>query len=261
MKFILFCFLLFSSIGIDAQMLTSVYFMHNSSELNDESKKKLDSLAELKTNLTFRVFGNCDLSGSTEYNKVLSENRANTVSEYLKKKIGNNIKLESTSGLGEEKQINDNSTEELRGKNRRVDLFIEQEFDRGQEISQMKVKEIFSLPNLNFIGNRHIWLPNGNESLNQLFRIMKDNPTLEIELQGHICCDYENFDGKDIDLGTFNLSWTRANSIKEFLQNQGIDSGRIKAIGLGHLNPLIYPERTENDRIKNRRVEVVLLKK
>jgi len=42
---------------------------------------------------------------------------------------------------------------------------------------------------------------------------------------------------------------------------QGIDSSRIKVVGLGHLNPLIYPERTEADRVKNRRVEVVLLKK
>lgn len=270
MKLILFCLLIFSSVGIDAQMLTSVYFAHNSSELNEESKKKLDSLAQLKTNLTFSVFGNCDPSGGVGYNKVLSEKRANTVSKYLQEKIGNTINLKTTVGLGDEKQINDSSTDELRGKNRRVDVFIEQGQDMSQKefpsflntnISEMKVKEKFSLPNVNFIGNRHVWLSNGNESVKQLLKIMKDNPTLEIELQGHICCDYENFDGKDIDLGTFNLSWTRANAIKEFLQMQGIDSSRIKVVGLGHLNPLIYPERTEADRVKNRRVEVVLLKK
>lgn len=274
MKIFLFFFLTFFSIGIDSQMLTSVYFKYNSYELNQESKKKLDSLAQLKTNLTLRIFGNCDPSGSVEYNKVLSENRANTVRKYLQEKIGNTINLKSTVGLGIEKQINDNSTEELRGKNRRVDVFIEKAFASGEKISQkafasflstriseMKVKDTFSLPDVNFVGNRHVWLPNGNKSLTQLLKIMKDNSALEIELQGHICCDYENFDGKDIDLETFNLSWTRANAIKEFLQKQGIDSIRIKAVGLGHLNPLIYPEHTEADRIKNRRVEVVLLKK
>ena len=41
----------------------------------------------------------------------------------------------------------------------------------------------------------------------------------------------------------------------------GIDSQRIKAEGLGHLNPVVYPENTEEDRRKNRRVEVVLVKK
>jgi outer membrane protein OmpA-like peptidoglycan-associated protein len=242
--------------------------------LNVESKRKLDSLAALKTQLTFRVFGNCDPSGSTEYNKNLSERRANSVYEYLKRKIGNNIKLVSSTGLGEEKQINDNTTEQLRGKNRRVDIFIEKKLARGEKItrrilpsffntkiSQMKVKDTFALPDVNFIGNRHVWLPKAETQLVQLFKILKDNPALEVELQGHICCDYENFDGEDIDLGTFNLSWTRANAIKEFLEKKGIESSRIKTRGLGHLNPAVYPELTESDQVRNRRVELVLIKK
>ncbi|KMQ67420.1 hypothetical protein ACM39_13340 [Chryseobacterium sp. FH2] len=255
-------------------MLTSVYFMYNSFELNEKSKKKLDSLAQLKTNLKFRIFGNCDISGSSDYNKTLSENRANAVELYLKKKIGNNIKVISTVGLGKEKQINDNSTEELRGKNRRVDIFINQEFNAEEkifrkeqpsffslDISQMKEGDIFSLPNINFIGGRHVWLSSANENMKQLFKILKENPTLEIELQGHICCDYENFDGEDLDLGTFNLSWTRATAIKEFLQQLGIGPNRIKVTGQGHLNPVAYPERTEADRVRNRRVELVVIKK
>lgn len=59
---------------------------------------------------------------------------------------------------------------------------------------------------------------------------------------------------------TFNLSWTRANAIKEFLIKQGIDSNRVKATGQGHLNPVVYPERKEEDFTKNRRVEIVCLK-
>ena len=65
-------------------MLTSVYFKNNSYELNLASKNKLDSLAQLKSNLTFRIFGNCDPSGNLDKNKKLSENRANAVNEYLK---------------------------------------------------------------------------------------------------------------------------------------------------------------------------------
>lgn len=274
MKPVLFFSLIIFSAGIHAQMLTSVYFEYNSYELGAESKKKLDSLAALKTNLIFRIFGNCDPAGSTEYNKTLSEHRANTVYEYLQGKIGNNIQLVSSRGLGEEKQINDNSTEQLRGKNRRVDVFIEQKFAPGQkitrktlpsfldtQISQLKVNDTYSLPDVNFIGNRHVWLPNGDAQLVRLLKILKENPTLEIELQGHICCDYENFDGEDIDLGTFNLSWTRANAIKEYLEKQGIDPSRIRTKGLGHLNPAVYPELTEADQVRNRRVELVLIRK
>lgn len=255
-------------------MLTSVYFKNNSYELGRESKAKLDSLSQLKSNLAFRILGNCDPSGNIELNKKLSENRANAVSQYLKNKIGNNIKLTTAVGLGIEKQINDNSTENLREKNRRVDVFIEKSLADGEKISGkiypsfldtkialMKVKDTFSLPDVNFIGARHVWLPSGNKNLFRLYKVLKENPALDVELQGHICCDYENFDGEDADLGTFNLSFTRANAIKEYLLKQGIDSTRIKVVGLGHLNPVVYPEITEEDRVKNRRVELVLTKK
>lgn len=272
MKYFVLFFLI--SIGFKAQMMTSVYFANNSYDLNSDSKQKLDSLAQLKTSLKFKIFGNCDSSGTNEYNSKLSENRANTVRNYLQNKVSGNIQLINAVGLGEEKQINDNSTDELRGKNRRVDIFIEKAFVQGEkisrnalpsflstEISQMKVKDTFALPNVNFVGGRHVWLPKGQSEIVKLLKILKENPTLEIELQGHICCDYENFDGEDLDLKTFNLSFTRANVIKEFLLKNGIDSNRITAKGLGHLNPVAYPEETESDKTKNRRVEVVLIKK
>ncbi|MFC5873553.1 OmpA family protein [Chryseobacterium arachidis] len=274
MKTFLVFLLFFFFVKFDAQMLTSVYFEYDSYKLNKVSQKKLDSLAQLKSNLKFRIFGNCDISGSSEYNKKLSENRAHTVNNYLQKKIGNNIKLESVVGLGKEKQINDNSSEELRGKNRRVDIFIDHILDSGEiksgksfasffsmKVSEMKVGDVFSLPDVNFVGGRHVWLPKGDKMLIHLANILKDNPNVVVELQGHICCDYDNFDGEDLDLKTFNLSFTRANAIKEFLIKQGIDSKRIEATGQGHLNPVVYPERKEEDFIKNRRVEIVLLKK
>lgn len=274
MKTFLFSLLFLISFQANSQMLSSVYFKNNSYELSKESKDKLDSISQLKSNLTLRIFGNCDPSGNVELNKKLSENRAKAVNEYLKGKIGSNIKLGNAVGLGIEKQINDNSTEDLRSKNRRVDVFIEKTFAAGEKISRkmypsflnakiatMKVKDTFSLPDVSFVGGRHVWLPSGKANLLKLSKILKENPSLEVELQGHICCDYDNFDGEDLDLKTFNLSWTRANAIKEFLLKEGIELDRIKTKGLGHLNPVIYPEITEADRIKNRRVELVLVKK
>jgi len=269
-----FLFLLFFSTVVYSQALTSIYFKNNSDELSKESKRKLDSLAKLEAKLTFRIYGNANPLGNESANKILSENRAKKVNDYLSSKIGKNIHLESALGLGTSKQINDNSSENLLAENRRVDIFIERIFEKGEKISRkaypsffdmkialMKIKDTFSLPDVNFIGGRHIWLPQAKPKLYQLYKILNENPTLEVELQGHICCDYENFDGEDQDLGTFNLSFTRAKSIKDFLMAMGIDSKRIKVEGAGHLNPLVYPEQTELDRTQNRRVEIVLLKK
>lgn len=266
--------LFFFAVNFQAQMLTSLYFGYDSDKLTKDSQRKLDSLAGLKNDLKIRIFGNCDISGSHEYNKILSEKRAHAVAAYLKTKIKDNIKLESVTGLGNEKQINDNSTEELRLQNRRVDLFIDRVMRKGEvrtgktfasffsrKISDMKVRDTFSLPNVNFFGGRHIWLPKGNAVLAKLADILKNNPSLVVELQGHICCDYDNFDGEDLDLKTFNLSFTRADAIRQFLEKQGITPNRIKVSGLGHLNPVVYPERTEEDFVRNRRVEIVVLKK
>jgi outer membrane protein OmpA-like peptidoglycan-associated protein len=82
---------------------------------------------------------------------------------------------------------------------------------------------------------------------------------MTIELQGHICCEYEDFDGLDLDLGTYNLSVNRAKAIQDYLIKKGISAKRIKSVGLGHLNPLVYPEINDLDRTRNRRVEVMLL--
>jgi len=269
-----FLLLFFFSTVVYSQTFTSIYFKNNSYELTNDSKRKLDSLAKLNNKLTFRIFGNANPLGNKALNKILSDNRAKTVSNYLEAKIGKNIHLASSEGLGISKQINDNSSETLLAENRRVDIFIERFFEKGEKISRkaypsffdmkiasMKVRDTFSLPDVNFIGGRHVWIPQAKPKLYQLYKILNENPTLEVKLLGHICCDYENFDGEDLDLGTFNLSFTRAQSIKDFLLAMRIDAKRIKAEGAGHLNPVVYPEQTELDRVKNRRVEIVLLKK
>ena len=274
MKYFVLSFILFFCFETDAQTLTSIYFKNNSFGLNEESQKKLDSLAKLKSNLTFRIFGNANPLGNEDLNKVLSDQRAKAVSDYLQKRIGKNIKLSNSVGLGISKQINDNSTEILLAKNRRVDIFIEKTLAEGEKISRkqhpsffdikiemMKLKDTFSLPDVNFVGGRHQWLPKAKPRLYQLLKMLKDNPALEVELQGHICCDYDNFDGEDQELGTFNLSFTRADFIKQFLIKMGVEPYRIRAEGLGHLDPVIYPEVTEEDRSQNRRVELVLIKK
>jgi outer membrane protein OmpA-like peptidoglycan-associated protein len=54
------------------------------------------------------------------------------------------------------------------------------------------------------------------------------------------------------------LSLYRANSIKEYLAEQGIDPSRIQAEGKGLAEPL-NNNRTDADRAKNRRVELLIL--
>lgn len=274
MKSLLSFLVLLFFLNAPGQMLSSVYFEVNSDRLSAESIRTLDSLASLKSPLVFRIFGNTDITGSSAFNNTLSDKRAITVTEYLSSRISSNIKIGSSQGLGESKQINNNSTDELKALNRRTDIYIEKQFLPNEKIdrkpppdflmtdfSKMKAGQSFQLDGVNFYGGRHKWLPNSEIKLLRLADILKSNPSLKIEIHGFICCDYISFDGLDTDLRTFNLSFTRADAVRNFLVSFGVEPDRIKAVGKGHLNPIVYPEITNEDRSKNRRVEIFIVEK
>ncbi len=109
--------------------LGEVFFDFDSHNLKESSKTSLEKVSEiLKTRYKDReivVEGFTDSIGENEYNKKLSERRARSVASFMKGKISND-KL-SYRGLGEEKPIADNSTEDGRQKNRRVDIIIRME--------------------------------------------------------------------------------------------------------------------------------------
>jgi outer membrane protein OmpA-like peptidoglycan-associated protein len=83
-------------------------------------------MAEMLKNASwtnFKIYGNADSTGPAEYNQTLSENRANTVKDYL---VSKGLPAEKITkiGNGEEKPIATNDTPEGRQKNRRVDFEI-----------------------------------------------------------------------------------------------------------------------------------------
>ena len=71
--------------------------------------------------LRLRIEGHTDAVGTPESNKILSDNRANAVMQAI---VGNGITADRlvAAGMGQEKPIADNATEEGRAKNRRVEL-------------------------------------------------------------------------------------------------------------------------------------------
>jgi len=55
-----------------------------------------------------------------------------------------------------------------------------------------------------------------------------------------------------------NLSYARAQTVGSYLQGRQVLGARMATGGLGETQPLISPERSEADRSKNRRVQIVL---
>jgi outer membrane protein OmpA-like peptidoglycan-associated protein len=90
---------------------------------------------------------------------------------------------------------------------------------------------------------------------------MRVNPKLVIEIQGHICCVSHSGDSPYGATGN-GLSEERARSIYAELTGKGIEPNRVFYKGLGHSQPVYpYPEKNEEERIANRRVEIKIISK
>lgn len=118
------------------------------------------------------------------------------------------------------------------------------------------------LEGLNFYPGSHHTLPEAKPVLKKLLELLQQNKTMRIEIQGHVCCaEKPNQDGLDDETGDFKLSWNRAQFVYDYLIQNGIDASRVTYRGFAMTRPLVYPENTIQDQIKNRRVEILILTK
>lgn len=104
----------------------NVLFAFDSSALTAEARSQLTALlSKLKAAdvVSIKVVGNTDSKGSDAYNQKLSERRADSVAQFL---ISQGIPAGkvTSEGDGERKPVADNSTDEGRAQNRRVELHI-----------------------------------------------------------------------------------------------------------------------------------------
>lgn len=105
---------------------SNIQFEFNSAVLKTGSYELLDKVAaEIKKDAskTFVINGHSSAEGSAAHNQSLSEDRANSVKQYLVNAGVNGAAL-SVKGWGESKPLNNNSTEEARATNRRVEVKV-----------------------------------------------------------------------------------------------------------------------------------------
>lgn len=104
-----------------------VQFETDSAVLKPESKTLLDEVAKILSDTPgitkVRIEGHTDSTSTMEHNQTLSEQRADSVRDYLVSKGIATGRL-TTKGYGQTKPIGDNSTEDGRYQNRRVEFYI-----------------------------------------------------------------------------------------------------------------------------------------
>jgi OmpA-OmpF porin, OOP family len=106
--------------------MSNIFFEFASATLEKESFIELDRLAGVllaNRNMAIEVQGHTDDVGTAEANLKLSQERANSVRDYL---LTKNVPLEKVAsvGLGESRPIASNATTEGQAKNRRVEFII-----------------------------------------------------------------------------------------------------------------------------------------
>jgi outer membrane protein OmpA-like peptidoglycan-associated protein len=110
--------------------INDVFFDLNSYKINKGFEKYLLLLVDQinqNNKATIEIHGHTDNSGEKKYNKELSLKRAEAIKDFL---MSNGVKNTLTvKGFGDEKPIYPNENKALKGRNRRVEIYLKQNID------------------------------------------------------------------------------------------------------------------------------------
>ncbi len=118
--------------------------------------------------------------------------------------------------------------------------------------SDLKAGKKISFHNIIFLQSTPKILETSLPALEELAYVMQQNTSLEIRVEGHT----DNVGEADKNM---ELSIQRAEAIRRYLIEQGIEGNRIRTKGFGPYSPITNNE-TEEERARNRRVEIRILK-
>jgi OmpA-OmpF porin, OOP family len=122
--------------------------------------------------------------------------------------------------------------------------------NNGCPVIEQKIKQTieFAAKNILFQFASDSILPKSYQSLNEVVRILKENPELKLSIEAHA-------DNRGSAQG--NLSWSekRAKAVANYFIKKGIAAKRISSKGFGDTVP-IASNTTPEGRTKNRRVEM-----
>jgi outer membrane protein OmpA-like peptidoglycan-associated protein len=117
----------------------------------------------------------------------------------------------------------------------------------------IEIGESIQLKNVFFVQSKAELKPESYPELDRLVKIMKDNPTIEIEINGHT-------DNQGLPAANLELSEKRVEAVRQYLVSKGVQPKRMSGKGYGGSRP-IAPSTTEENRQMNRRVEFKIVKK
>ena len=119
------------------------------------------------------------------------------------------------------------------------------------EIPKTLKKFTGAIKGIYFDVNKDTIKPKSFKVLDNAVKVLKQFPDTRVEISGHTDSD----GGHDYNV---DLSQRRADSVKKYLQDKGIDGARMQTKGYGPDKP-IADNKTKKGKAKNRRIEFKLL--
>lgn len=256
-----------------------VYYDLDKFRIREDAKPVLDKLGEMMNNYSFLdllVASHTDSRASNDYNKKLSERRAEAVREYLSGFgiNGDRVRLE---WHGEEKLINDCGDgvpcpESKHQLNRRSEMVLEAFPDPNKQYEMPKEllgkddlcdeaslfeelqMQLSDVPTVYFDFDKSTLRQVHIKELERVAIMLRRMPKLNLYIEGHT-------DQRGSEEYNKGLSERRANVVMNYLVDRGVEKVRMESNWLGKTNP-IHDCDTENCSEAmhqlNRRTELVL---
>lgn len=267
-----------------AQEQFTIYFDFDIDEADDRSEKRLDAwIAQNQGAEILKIYGYADSIGNADYNIDLSQRRAVYVQKELAAAKANFFsQVLEVKGFGETRAFSANRssdrivvihyrTADLKEENppsiQKTAVNIPPKIltetpapapsptpiqaTVTEQVIVAKKGDKIILRGMNFHNNSDLPLNESHPMMKELLDIMNDNPNLKIDIQGHICCQKKE---------TGDISLKRAKAIHRFLLLNGIKSNRLSYQSFGSTRPIYpLPEKNEEERVANRRVEIEII--
>lgn len=122
---------------------------------------------------------------------------------------------------------------------------------QGQKLKELMRGHFITLDHIQFQSGGAQLTPASRQELDELARIMKAHPDMQLDIIGHT-------DNVGAAATNLSLSEKRSRAVAEYLKQKGISPKRLNSRGMGEKYPRNSND-TQSGRLRNRRVELRLL--
>jgi outer membrane protein OmpA-like peptidoglycan-associated protein len=250
---LIFCFIalpVYSQVKRDTSLI--LYFKPGVSQLDSSHIRNLNHFLASVDGIT-EIIGFADTVATIHYNRNLSRLRALNVYQFVvsKKRIEKGYSFK-----GEEFP----QDADLR-MNRRVEVIGYKRINNSEGEAGMKYElaDSFDIQNITFLPDRAVLTPESFGSISHLVDQIKSYRNARFEIVGHV--NYQSKKDSSFLKDLYQLSEERARLIYETLIENGVDKRLLRYTGIGNSQPLIKNPTTDEQRMKNMRVQIVVFRR